>query len=286
MSMWGTLDHELENKKYLRKTPSYNEKEFIAMFTGLVDGDGYIEIGPQKQYQKNTKILRKSTIRARLVIRLHSRDNDLLKYISEYLKTGSLSSLSKENQIRLIFSKRDLINVIIPLMEKYNVFFLNENRKQQYTLLNYIINNNITHWDEINERNMSNNEVFMLPDEYLKLDFFLDWIVGFTIAEGSFFFKSDGSAHYQIKQKGLYNYNIIKAICLGITGREMRNVKPDKSDCYQLSLSSKSDVNKVLYFFSLSRNISLLGYKYTQYEMWISNLKKSSRYKDIDFFNQ
>jgi len=36
------------------------------MFMGLVDGDGYIEIGPQKQYNKLTKILVKSTVRARL----------------------------------------------------------------------------------------------------------------------------------------------------------------------------------------------------------------------------
>jgi len=41
-------------------------KKFMAMFMGLVDGDGYIEIGPQKQYNKLTKILVKSTVRARL----------------------------------------------------------------------------------------------------------------------------------------------------------------------------------------------------------------------------
>lgn len=42
------------------------------MFVGLVDGDGNIEIGPQKQYNKSPDFTPKSTIRARLVIRLHN----------------------------------------------------------------------------------------------------------------------------------------------------------------------------------------------------------------------
>lgn len=37
-------------------------KEFVAMFTGLIDGDGYIELGEQKQYSRKTKELVTSTI--------------------------------------------------------------------------------------------------------------------------------------------------------------------------------------------------------------------------------
>jgi hypothetical protein len=67
----------------------------MAMFVGLVDGDGYIEIGArqQKQYNKLTKILVKSTIRARLVIRLHNRDEALLRYLTTILGVGSISNL-------------------------------------------------------------------------------------------------------------------------------------------------------------------------------------------------
>jgi hypothetical protein len=87
------------------------------------------------------------------------------------------------------------------------------------------------------------------------------------MAEGSFGLKKDGTAFFQIKQKGLNNLHIIKAICLAITKREMSNIKPDKSDCYQLSLTSKSDVNKVLCFFSSVENIRLMGFKLIQYNM-------------------
>ena len=63
---------------YIKIKP-FVTKEFMSMFLGLVDGDGYIEIGPQKQYAKKTKELRETTIRVRLVIRLHRRDDMLLK---------------------------------------------------------------------------------------------------------------------------------------------------------------------------------------------------------------
>jgi hypothetical protein len=44
--------------------------------------------------------------------------------------------------------------------------------------------------------------------------------VGFTMAEGSFGFKVDGSAFYQLKQSGSDNVNLLKAASLLITGEE------------------------------------------------------------------
>jgi hypothetical protein len=43
---------EDSNSSLPKKEVSFS---FMAMFLGLVDGDGYIEIGPQKQYHKITK---------------------------------------------------------------------------------------------------------------------------------------------------------------------------------------------------------------------------------------
>lgn len=120
----------------------------MSMFVGLVDGDGYIEIGPQKQYNKSTELPfpAKSTIRARLVIRLHNRDTALLTNLSKVLGVGSISNLTSVNQTRLIFSKKDLVAVIIPLMKLYNLQFLTGNRARQFALLNHIIKNQITHF--------------------------------------------------------------------------------------------------------------------------------------------
>lgn len=97
----------------------------MAMVVGLIDGDGYIEIGPQKQYSKTGNSQPKSTIRARLILRLHTRDRELLLWIVKVLGVGKISELPDRNQVRLIFSKLDLINVILPLMNKFNLFFFN-----------------------------------------------------------------------------------------------------------------------------------------------------------------
>ena len=98
------------------------------------------------------------------------------------------------------------------------------------------------------------------------------------MAEGSFGIKRSGEAFYQIKQKGIENYAIIKAICLLIAGREALPIKADAVNCYQLTLSSKNDVplglallrqaqrQKVVDFFSSPDN-SLYGYKLEQYNL-------------------
>jgi len=52
------------------------------------------------------------------------------------------------------------------------------------------------------------------------------------MAEGSFGIKTNGSAFFQIKQKGKENYEIIKAICLTIAKREAKLIKADTANCY------------------------------------------------------
>lgn len=76
------------------------------MFLGFVYGDGYIERGPQKQNSKSTE-LPKSTIIARLVIRLHSRDKIFMTNLTKRQSVGSIYNLISENQTRLIFSKKN-----------------------------------------------------------------------------------------------------------------------------------------------------------------------------------
>jgi Cytochrome b/b6/petB/LAGLIDADG endonuclease len=287
MSMWGVVLKNRLNYFYnsysLLRQKIYPDKNFMSMFVGFVDGDGYIEIGPQKQYNKSN-IIPKSTIRIRLVIRLHEKDTEFIKYLVEVLSVGSISFLKSKNQVRLIFSKTDLCNVIIPLVKLYNLEFLIFNRKRQYALLNYILDNNIKHWENVKFR--ESESVTMYKEDFLvQLDYFPYWVVGFTIAEGSFGFKLSKSAFYSIKQKGLINYSIIRAIGLLITGKIPNKVKPDSADCYQLTLTSKSDIQKVVNFFS-NEDCLLLGHKLKQYQIWLSNLKKSKRYKETIISNE
>jgi hypothetical protein len=258
-------------------------KNFMSMFMGFMDGDGYFDIGEQKQYNKVTKALTKSTIRIRLATNVNVRDLPTLNFFVKVLGVGSISTMPKREQVRVIFSKKDLVTVIIPLIKLYNLEFLTGNRAKQYALLTYILENNIVHWEDV--KFTPSIPVFSI-DHLVNLDFFADWIVGFTMAEGSFGFKATGAAFYQIKQKGIENYNIIKAICLSVAGREAKPTKADSADCYQLTLTSIIDVQKVVNFFSSPNNHPLYGYKLEQYNIWLFALKRSSRYKSIKNLNE
>jgi len=119
------------------------DKNFMAMFIGFMDGDGYFDIGEQKQYNKITKSLVKSTIRIRLATNVHNRDLSLLEYFVQILGVGKISNMSSANifcfskkyncarereQVRVIFSKKDLVTVILPLIKEYNLQFLTSQR--------------------------------------------------------------------------------------------------------------------------------------------------------------
>jgi hypothetical protein len=257
-------------------------KKFMAMFMGFIDGDGYFDISEQKQYNKATKALVKSTIRIRLASNIHAKDLPLLEYFVKVLGVGKISTMSEDReQVRVIFSKQDLVTIILPLIKNYNLQFLTSQRVKQFALLNYILENSIIHWDNVNLLKVPSQFIVKSSQDLVNLDFFADWLVGFIVAEGSFGVRANGSAFYQIRQTGEEHLDIIKAICLMITGREAKPIKADSVNSYQLTLSSKVDVQKVVDFFSSPNNHPLCGHKLNQYTIWLTALKNSSRYVQI-----
>lgn len=244
-----------------------------------MDGDGYFDIGEHKQYNKVTKAHVKSTIRIRLASNVHVRDLPLLEYFTQVLGVGKISPMSGREQVRVIFSKKDLVTVILPLIKKYNLQFLTSQRVKQYLFLNYILDNSIVQWENVN---FQGSEYTPIPwRDLVNLDFFANWLVGFTIAEGSFGVKTNLSAFYQIRQTGEDNLDLIKAACWTIAGREAKPIKADSANSYQLTLSSKVDIQRVVYFFSSSNHHPLYGYKFSQYTIWLTALRTSSRYAQI-----
>jgi len=255
----------------------------MEKFIGLLDGDGYIEIGPQKQYNKNSIVNPKSTIRMRIVLRLHKEDKELLEFISNILNIGKLDELKSVNQYRLIIYKTDIFNIIYPYLQTNNLEFLTYNRRKQYFLLKYIIENNIKHWEELDLDEIDNlfkksNKKLDFSD-IINLPYFKNWLVGFTIAEGSFHKKSTGSTHYSIVQSGHENYNIIKAIHFFIKGPEHLNheIKPETDKIYRISFSSKKDLLFIIEFFE---NNKLLGLKKLQFDNWKSYIISNNNIKN------
>jgi len=124
--------------------------------------------------------------------------------------------------------------------------------------------------------------LFKLPLEAagcVNLSFFKDWVVGFTLAEGSFFVKNNKDACFQLKQR-LHTelFNAFKLIF-----ETNRKITIEKDLYMQLSVSSRSEIQKVIYFFSFSGHHSLIGLKGIQYLTWLTALRNSSGYGNLKF---
>ena len=255
---------KIDKKDYL-SIPS----SFIAFLLGLIDGDGYIQI---------TKT-GKGFIAMKLVISLHLNDLSTLEYIKSILKLGSIN-IYKDNKsptCKLIINKTDLQEVFFPLLLYHNIYFLTNTRITQFNIAMYILKNDIKNFKDI-PREIPN--VFELPSTargYPQLPFFLNWIVGFTIAEGSFFIKSNNDGCFTLTQR--LHIELFQAIKLVFkTTRKLEN-----STISRFSISSKSDIQTVINFFSFSGLHPLVGLKNAQYLLWLERLNKSERYKNLNY---
>lgn len=288
MSLWGAelfslillpitikRNLQLSNNSVINRENLTDIDQLIEKFIGILDGDGYFDIGAQKQYNKNpqSNITPKSTIRIRLGINLQFKDKYLLELLVSKLGIGKIDYSKSKNQYRLILYKKDILNVIYPYLIKNNMEFLTYNRRKQFFLFKYIIENKIVHWEDLNLDHINNlflNSNKQLEfSEILNLPYFHNWLVGFTISEGSFHVKSNGRAHYSIVQSGHENYHIIKAIHYFIKGSEYLNhkIKPESEKVYRISFSAKKDLNFIIKFFEAN---TLLGLKKEQFDNWKS----------------
>lgn len=139
---------------------------FIAFLTGLIDGDGYIQI------TKTTK----GFIAIKLVISLHLNDISTLEYIHSVLKLGKITKYLdlRSPTCKLVINKTDLQEILFPLFLYHNIFFLTETRITQFNLVIYILQKDIKLFDMIPAKEKI-PIIFKLPDTpsgYLELSFF------------------------------------------------------------------------------------------------------------------
>jgi LAGLIDADG endonuclease len=249
---------------------------FIAFLAGFIDGDGYIQI------TRTTK----GYIQIKLEISLQLIDISTIEYIHSVLKLGKIY-ISKDiryPRCRLIINKTDLQEILFPLFLHHKIFFLTETRKNQFNTAMYILNNNIKFFNEIPDIKYIPT-VFELSDTvsgYLNLYYINNWIVGFTVAEGSFVIKNNGDHSFQLKQIIHTNlFNTFKYIF-----NTKRNIYIEKKIYNQFSISSKVDIQKVINFFSFSGLHPLVGLKNIQYLKWLESLNNSIKYNSLNIPNK
>lgn len=245
-------------------------KSFLAFLIGFIDGDGYIGICNNRNY-----------IQISLSISLQLIDISVLNYIQSVLKLGKIYSYPsfKSPTVKLIFSRSELQEILFPLILHHELFFLTDTRRGQFNLAMYIFNNGIKKYLEIPSVAPAIQELPTNPLEYANLPFFKDWIVGFVCSEGSFWMKKNNDGCFQIKQR----LHILLFEAFKLVFNTDRKITVDKGLYMQFGVSSKSDIQSVINFFSFSGFHPLVGLKNIQYSAWLGNLRNSERYKGLKF---
>lgn len=105
---------------------------FLSFLVGLIDGDGYI------QARKKSN----GYIEFNLVITFNNRDLATFEYILGKLHFGVIAKIDSTLS-KLVIYNFELKYILVPLLLKNNLYFLTENRINQYNLLLYTLDNNI-----------------------------------------------------------------------------------------------------------------------------------------------
>lgn len=245
---------ELDKSKYL-KIP-FN---FLSLLAGIVDGDGYIAVTRGS----------KGYIEILLVISLDHKDRGLLEHIHQTLGFGRIDgpyfNIDGTVTSKLIITRVNLQEILFPLFIHHKIHFLTDIRRNQYNLALFIVTNNILKFDDIPSLIPLSPLLQILPitpEEYLELNFFSSWVVGFTISEGSFYTKADLSAGFSLKQR--FHIELFQAF--KVLFKTNRVIGLEDGKYHQLSVSSKADIQQVVNFFSFSNHHPLLGLKALQYD--------------------
>ena len=97
--------------------------------------------------------------------------------------------------------------------------------------------------------------------------------------EGSFFIKNNNDACYQLKQR----LHVVLFYAIKLVFNTNRKLDINKYLYIQFSVSSKKDIQKLVNFFSFTGLHPLIGLKGIQYTTWLSDLRNSSRYANLNF---
>jgi len=237
---------------------------FLSMFVGLIDGDGYIGVN------RDTS----GYIQITLNLRLDIADLPTLQYVHSVLQIGSITT-HNTTAIYTIY-RVDLQQILFPLLIHHGLFFLTNARRLQFERAMYVLNTGITLYSDIPADVRTMNPVPLTAVEYLGLPFFANWVVGFTIAEGSFHIKANGDFCFSLKQRP--HLVLFEALQLLFKTR----VKIHTSDGYNtLVMTSVKDLTTVVSFFSFSGLHPLTGLKLNSYMRWIEQMKLVRRFKDL-----
>jgi hypothetical protein len=236
----------------------------LALFIGLVDGDGTITIGQRKD----------GNMIIYLCISLQLADAFMLYELQKLmLGLGNINEYPNIGCVKYTFGVSDLLYIILPLMELHNLSFLTDTRRKQFDLVCYIIIHGLTKWNTLPVVVPSFSlPLPSTPQGYLDLPWFSNWLVGFVIAEGSFHVKSNGDICFSITQRPhLILFEAFKLL-FDTTVKIFLH-----KGSIKFVVTSVKNLTSVVRFFSHSGHMPLMGLKLISYQRWLGILAKTPR---------
>ena len=290
------VKNSVNNITDIQKASQRLNTKDIQWLIGFTDGDGCITMYKEKKYLNNW--------RHEYTIGLSIKDIRLLYKIKKILGCGVIR---KYNNVAIFTVKKikHLIYKIIPIFDKYPLL----TDKKRLIYLNF--RNSLLHKAIVNKRNITNKDIIFIkellnniPDNLYNIsiedlfknidnNFFDNWLVGFTEAEGSFYFikkdKSDIDNIYQdqiplraefiLSQNN--NFFLLNKIKEKLKISRKVSLQTKSSDHYYIVAGSILSIQNVIDFYTNPNLIKFKGIKYLQFILWLKGIKNMIRYKNI-----
>lgn len=196
--------------KLFKQTPpkKMSHEEFARRLSGFIDGEGSFQVFLDRNY-----------LRVMFRIRLHIDDLAILYRIQEFLGVGKVQ-INNNSCVFVIYKVEDLINVLLPLLDKHNLFSTKWLDYLDFKLVvNYLSTASTTRLSEekaswvkplISNMNAGRIEFnYSLIPTIITIDPF--WLLGFIEAEGTFGTKNY-SPFFQIGQNIRSNMVMVSII--------------------------------------------------------------------------
>nr|QJS52070.1 putative LAGLIDADG homing endonuclease [Stigeoclonium helveticum] len=244
-----------------------NSKD-LMWFVGFVEADGWFSINKNGKYAKYE-----------FAVELSKRDIQLLYKIKSMLGVGSVTFCTHDGieLARLkISSKTDLISIIIPIFDKYNML---TNKHYDFIHFKSCLLNNIVYYQDVPLYTRPIDS-FLKTEEILKVLYFDCWLVGFIEAEGCFSTYVEKqiyeTASFEISQtNGL-------EIMLAIKKRLGISANPYLYESnYKLKTTSIRSIQNVIHFLKQTP-AKLKGYKRAQYLKWWHSIRANPKYINVN----
>ena len=264
----------------------------IQWLVGFTDGDGCLTMYKEKKWLNNW--------RHEFTIGLSIKDIRLLYKIKDMLGCGVIR---KYNNVAIFQVKKikHLIYIIIPIFDKYTLL----TDKKRIIYINF--RTSLLQKALISKRNITSDDVLFIkqllsnsPDNLYKMpvenyfkeidnNFFDNWLVGFTEAEGSFYFIKNNlsymnnklqpetplRAEFRISQNN--NFFLLNKIKEQLKISRKVSLQSNSANHYYVLAGSNISLQNVIDFYTNPNLVKFKGLKYLQFVLWLKGIKKVVR---------